>query len=145
MAILSRVNDSKDGQIQSKLERSVCGWGLNIGCLLAVDANGTAFDSGNLRSSVKPAGRKRMPGTNRGSPRWRLPKTRFATSVSGRMTTRAATMREKRRRNQARDHPAGRRFLSPKSFFAHFHFFPPSSFLSLRISHCKIALYFTRL
>lgn len=24
MSILSRVNDSKDGQIQSKLERSVC-------------------------------------------------------------------------------------------------------------------------
>lgn len=30
MTILSRVNDSKDGQIQSKLERSVCVIGLRF-------------------------------------------------------------------------------------------------------------------
>lgn len=126
MTILSRVNDSKDGQIQSKLERSVCGIGLRL--LVVGCANGTMLDSGNSRSSVKLVGRKRMPGTSRGSPRWRQPKTPSATNASGRTTTRAKLKGQKHRRSSARNHLAGRRSLLPKNFpsFSFFHppFFP---------------------
>lgn len=138
MTILSRVNDSKDGQIQSKLERSVCGIGLHL--LVVGCANGTTLDSGNSRSSVKLVGRKRMPGTSRENPRWRQPKTPSATNVSGRMTTRAKPKGQKHHRSSARNYLARRKFLLPNNFPSFSFFFPPF-YLCVFLGLCSTLLY----
>lgn len=69
MSILARVNDSKDGQIQSKLERSVWMgfwlWGLRV--RIGTDVT---CSSDTLRPSVKPAGRRKKLGMSSGSQKW---------------------------------------------------------------------------
>jgi hypothetical protein len=103
MSILLRVNDSKDGQIQSKLERSVRLFVLlHIG-LIAL----TQYHSANSKRSAKPAAKKRRRATSRGNPRWRPPKTPSATSANGRaMKTATRSNRQQR--------PTSRRSLERK-------------------------------
>lgn len=103
--------------------------------------NGVMFYSGNSRSFVTLVGRKRMPGTSRGSPRWKQPKTPSATSASGRTTTRAMAKREKHHRNSSRNCPARRRFLLLKNFRSISFFFSFFSFSHVFLGSRSTLLY----